>query len=212
MQTTIPYIALELHDRLVSELSSERSLAGDLRAQMDGPHYTLSEDDRQCVWNLYDVVIKKIEAIERLMNTAKGTDSEKSESSCISIPELCREYIPEEGDPQTMKKSKDFLYYEGSLYGRLAMTFVPPDFMSTATAVESVKKNPMDDCLRACQRRNLQKFTTIHNTIKYEIAKEIGMQDVGEFADFEHGQYAYQTINKLMADNGYCRKKNRENR
>jgi hypothetical protein len=109
-------------------------------------------------------------------------------------------------ESEPTKTLPDFLYYGGSLYGRLAMNIIAPDFVSTAMTVEPAKKNLSDECLRACQRRNLPQRVTIKNEVKYAIATEIGIQDLGEFADFKWGQDAYRMINKLMSEHGYSRK------
>jgi hypothetical protein len=46
----------------------------------------------------------------------------------------------------------DFLRYNGAIYGRLAMTTVATDFVSTAMTVEPAKKNYHVECLRVCRR------------------------------------------------------------
>jgi hypothetical protein len=61
-------------------------------------------------------------------------------------------------------------------------------------------------CLIACESRNLAKGVTITNEVKYEIAMEIGMKNVGEFAAFKHGQSAYHLVNKRMSEHGYSAK------
>jgi hypothetical protein len=86
------------------------------------------------------------------------------------------------------------------------VTAALPEYLSSEGDRQTIKKNLAHECRRACERRNLEKGHTITNEIKYEIAKEIGLHDVGEFADFKHGQPAYHMVSKLMSINGYSSK------
>jgi sulfur relay (sulfurtransferase) DsrC/TusE family protein len=70
-----------------------------------------------------------------------------------------------------------------------------------------VKSISQEKCRKACEKRKLQKYVTIPPHVKYEIAKEIGIDNVGSLEDFKSGQSAYQVVSKMMSVAGYSKKK-----
>jgi hypothetical protein len=94
---------------------------------------------------------------------------------------------------------------DGIVYGVLAND-------SGSVDVTTEKPNLANACLKACQRRNLPKETTIRREVKLEIAKEIGLRDTDDYNSFKPGTYAYQTVGKLMSEAGYSRKPKKESR
>ena len=71
----------------------------------------------------------------------------------------------------------------------------------------SAKNILTNECRLACERRRLPKNVTITPEVKYEIAKEIGIENVGELNDFKSGQSAYQLVSKMMAELKYRKKR-----
>lgn len=76
-----------------------------------------------------------------------------------------------------------------------------------AISDEGVKRILVKNCKEECVRRRLPQKKTLSRKIKFEIAKAIGMEDVGVFESFKSGNSAYHRISNMLSKLGYSEKK-----
>jgi hypothetical protein len=106
---------------------------------------------------------------------------------------------------EAKKDVPDFVVRGNDVYARLAVK------TESLQHLNKQKETTMSNrCRKICEEKKLKTHTTVSRDVKYEIAKELKVEDLSAYEEFQSGESSYQRISTLLSKLGYSDKPGRK--